>query len=265
VAEVATIILAVNNESKARDPQVVLGQASGFQVPVPLLAVIFDMDGVLFDTEQLARELWRDVFADYGIKPPDELYRQAIGRSIAGTMQLFDEAFGDCIDIQELDEKQEALYRKCISQTLPIKPGVFELLDWLRVRQVPTAVASSTYHAEVEGMLTRNGLRAYFSAVIGGDEVAVSKPAPDIFLKAADELGVDPAYCLAIEDSNNGLRAAQAAGMSTVMVPDLIAPAEVDADLSYQVCASLVDLREELEQVGSGSATTDSCCGDRRR
>jgi HAD superfamily hydrolase (TIGR01509 family) len=202
-------------------------------------AVIFDMDGVIFDTERLARELWEKVFADYGYTLTDDCFKSVIGRTIEDTMQIFEDAFGHDIPIQEMDEKQEALYQDYINKPLPFKPGVFELIAYLDAHNLPKAVGSSTYTDQVKGILARNDILQHFQAVVGGDEVKQGKPCPDIFLKAAEQLGVAPKDCLVLEDSENGIKAANNAGIPVLMIPDLIPPEDIAPAAHFSVVQSL--------------------------
>ena len=209
-------------------------------------AVIFDMDGVLFDTEQLSRRLWREVFERYGIDFSDELFLKLIGRTMDAVYKTLALELGSGLPLQEIFDEQEDLYKETTSLPMPLKPGVHELLDWLREQGIPCAVGSSTNHSEVEDTLAINDLRRYFPVVVGGDYVKHGKPAPDIFLKAAEYLQTEPANCLVIEDSNNGLKAAKAAHIPAIMVPDIVGPDEVDPDLQFTVCNSLFDVRDLL-------------------
>jgi len=206
--------------------------------------IIFDMDGVIFDTEVLARRLWQSVFEDYGYSLPDATYKKVIGRTMDAARQVLIDEYGPELPMDIMFDEQDALYRKITAQPISQKPGVIEILEYLKQRNIPCAVGSSTYHEDVENTLCVNGLRDYFATVVGGDYVAQGKPAPDIFLKCAEYLQVEPANCLVIEDSNNGLRAANAAGMRTVMIPDLIPANEIDSDLEFTVCSSLCELKD---------------------
>jgi len=211
-----------------------------------LKAVIFDMDGVIFDSEVLSRRLWREVFTDYGYSFTDETYRKLIGLPMHATYKLLAEIYGPELPIEEMAEKQDRLWQEKMCSPVELKPGVIEILDFLKEKDVPCAVGSSTYHDEVEERLKLSGLRDYFDVVVGGDYVENAKPAPDIFLKCAEYLKVSPADCLVIEDSANGLKAAQAAGIPAVMVPDLIPPSEVDSSIDFTINTSLLELRKLL-------------------
>lgn len=184
---------------------------------------IFDMDGLMFDTERLfLRAFDEAVTPRMGHPFPEEKLRQLIGRS--DSRRLFPELFpGD--SFEECFAIKRAWVADFVEKNgLPIKPGLFQLLDYLKVSGRPMAVASSSGTKLVRGYLERSGTAPYFSAVITGDMVERGKPEPDIFLRAAEALGLPPEACLVFEDSRNGLLAAHAAGIPCVIVPDLVDP-----------------------------------------
>ncbi|MCL2379555.1 MAG: HAD family phosphatase [Coriobacteriia bacterium] len=207
-------------------------------------AVIFDMDGVIFNTEVIARRAWRTVFEKYGFEFTDKTYKKVIGRTMEAAFQILIDEYGPELPMDEMSVKQDVLWQEATQGSIEQKPCVAEILNYLQQQGIPCAVGSSTYHDEVEERLRVNGLRDYFKAVVGGDYVPNAKPAPDIFLKCAEYLKMRPNQCLVIEDSVNGIRAANAAGMQTMMIPDLIPAGEVDNDLDFTVCASLCELKE---------------------
>jgi len=213
-------------------------------------AIIFDMDGVIFNTEVLSRRLWREVFAEYGYDFTDTTYKKLIGRSMPAAYRILAEEYGPELPITELAEKQDRLWQEATTDFVEKKPGIHEILDFLNGISMPCAVGSSTNHIEVEERLALNGLRDYFDVVVGGDYVESAKPAPDIFLKCAEYLKVEPADCLVIEDSVNGLKAAKAAGTQAIMIPDLIPASEAAAEgLDFTTYASLGDLQAHLERL----------------
>jgi HAD superfamily hydrolase (TIGR01509 family) len=207
------------------------------------------MDGVIFDTERLARNLWREVFAAQGYNYSDEEYKKVIGRTMSVTEHILREDYGDKFPIDEMIEEQDSLWRRETANFIDLKPGVIELLDWLRKQEIPCAVGSSTNHEEVLSKLTVNGLRDYFVVVVGGDYVEQGKPAPDIFLKCLEYLELNAIDCLVIEDSRNGLKAACTAGIPALMIPDLISEDDIDSDIDFAVCDSLLELKEQLQQL----------------
>ena len=187
-------------------------------------AVLFDMDGVIFDSEQAVLAVWRELAAELGLEKMEEVFLRCVGTNKARTKEIFRAAY-PALDFARFDgEARRRFHSRWNGGNLPQKPGVRELLRALREQSVPLALASSTETAVVRQELQEAGLLGFFDAVIGGDRVTRSKPDPEIFLRAAASLGAEPARCFVIEDSFNGIRAAAAAGMRPLMVPDLLAP-----------------------------------------
>jgi HAD superfamily hydrolase (TIGR01509 family) len=198
--------------------------------------VIFDMDGLMFDSERLAREAWRAALAERGYALDDGTYARAIGHTAQEARAVFVEAFGADLPVAAVEEDKARRLRALLEPAPPLKPGLHALLDTLDELGLPAAVASATAAAEVRHRLTAAALAERFAVVVGGDEVRAGKPAPDLFLRAADVLGVTPAVCVVLEDSEAGIRAAAAAGMVPVMVPDLVPP----SDECLALCESVV-------------------------
>jgi HAD superfamily hydrolase (TIGR01509 family) len=216
---------------------------------VTVSAIIFDMDGLMFDTERLARDAWRRAMAERGYALDDEVYLTAVGRTVEGACRAFVDAFGPGLPIADIESAKARYLSEMLEPAPPLKDGLLPLLDGLEARGLPMAVASATARAEVERRLAAVGLLVRFGAVVGGDEVARGKPAPDLFLLAAERLGASPAECLVFEDSEAGVTAAAAAGMAVVMVPDLVEPSSSARALARAVLPSLEDA---LAVVGAG-------------
>ena len=206
--------------------------------------VVFDMDGVLFDTERLCMEGWLVLSEQYGISDMEKFYPMCIGRNNTDTKALVLEHYGSNFPYEQFCRETSLWFHDWIDKNgLPVKEGVRELLDFLKEYDWNVGIASSTRCQSVIGHLERAGLIDYFSVIVGGDMVEHSKPQPDIYLMACEKLGVPPAQCYAIEDSPNGIRAAHRAGMKPIMVPDLLPPDEEMTRLSYKI---FKDLREVL-------------------
>lgn len=207
------------------------------------LAVIFDMDGLMLDTETLAREAWFNTMHEFGIDLTDAVYLQVLGTTGARTREIFQEAYGADIPIDAMYARKQQLIDEAIAQgRIAAKPGLLALLDWLDAHGIPKAVGSSTYREWVLKKLTAAGIAQRFEVIVGGDEVQHGKPAPDIFLRCAEIMGVQPANCVVLEDSDNGVRAAHAAGMRCIIVPDLKPPADDVLPLADAVVDSLDDV-----------------------
>lgn len=209
------------------------------------MAVIFDMDGVIFDSERLVVETWVEVAKKYGIEGIEEACAACVGINAQATELKMKEIYGEEFLYQEYKKEASALYHERYDDgRLPTKPGIRELLEFLHANNIRTAVASSTRRAVVEQEIRDAGLAPFFQKIICGDMVERSKPAPDIFLKAAEELGVAPEICYVIEDSYNGIRGAHAAGMHPIMVPDMLPPTDEMEKLAEQIFPSLFEVKE---------------------
>lgn len=215
--------------------------------PAPIAAVIFDMDGLMLDTERLARAAWERAFAERGLRIDDAVYYRVIGRTSPDTRRIFGEAYALAPDVvEDIARRKTAFLLASYERDIPVKPGLIELLAWLDARGVPRAVATSTLRELALHKLGKAGLAGGFRAIVCGDDVARGKPAPDIFLLAAHRLGARPEACAVLEDSEPGIRAARAAGMRAILVPDQAPPAPEAAALAHHVCASLADARDVL-------------------
>ena len=221
-------------------------------------AVIFDMDGVIFDSERVICDLWIEYAKEVGLEGVDTLIYKCIGITDVATMGLFKEQFGEDFDYRSHKQViSKRFHEKYDGGKLPTKPGIRELLEYLKKNGVVTALASSTRKPVVEMELGDAGLLKYFDLVIGGDMISKSKPDPEIFLLTAGALegmqlvpaGTKDEEFVVIEDSFNGIRAAHAAGMTPIMVPDLLKPDEEIKGLCYKLFDSLFDVKEFFEEV----------------
>ena len=206
-------------------------------------AVIFDMDGLLFDTEALYQEAILLAAGEGGHEVALDVFNRTVGLPWAQSRTLLLSHFGDAFPV---DDFQEAWVRHfwVIAETrLALKPGALELLDTLDQFRLPRAIATSSFRRTVERHLTAYNLMGRFAEIVGHGDYERGKPAPDPFLKAAARLGVEPDLCLALEDSHNGVRAASSAGMMTIMVPDLLEPTDEIRGLCTFVVRDLHEVR----------------------
>jgi HAD superfamily hydrolase (TIGR01509 family) len=187
-------------------------------------AVIFDMDGLIFDTETLYQEAFTAAARLGGHDLPEAVLQSAIGVPWARSRISIQAHMGPDFPVDQYYEQMVGQFEALAATELQLKPGVVELLDLLDQLRMPRCIATSSAHDTVQSHLGAHSLAGRFHAVIGHGDYAASKPAPDPFLTAAKRLGVNPALCLALEDSHNGVRSASAAGMMTIMVPDLLGP-----------------------------------------
>jgi HAD superfamily hydrolase (TIGR01509 family) len=209
----------------------------------PFSAVVFDMDGTLLDTEMVFREIVFEVATGLGFEMTDPIHHAMVGSSHEATNALLVEAYGVSFPYTMFDEQCRVQMRARMEQAVPVKAGVHELLAELKARRIPTAVATSSRAAHALAHLSAAGILGTFEAVVTRDDVINPKPHPEPYLTATGRLGFDPAHCLAVEDSHAGVRAASAAGLQTIMVPDLVDPSDEITALCTAVMGSLHDLR----------------------
>lgn len=187
-------------------------------------AVIFDMDGVIFDSEKAVLGVWKGIAAEWGLKEIERVFLRCVGTTKTRTREILREEYPE-LDFEHFDQTvRERFLARYGGGRLPLKPGTREVLAALQGSGTALALASSTRTVTVRRELEEAGLLDLFSVVVGGDAVTRSKPDPEIFLEAAKRLGEEPKDCFVIEDSFNGVRAAYAGGFRPVMVPDLLPP-----------------------------------------
>ena len=185
-------------------------------------AVIFDMDGVIFDTEKVYLDIWIEVFEKYGYKMTKELYVNVMGTGRKNVIKTFLENFGDDLPIEKMyEEKDNQLFYIIENQGIPLKKGVKELFSMLKEKNYKIALATSAKRERVEKQIKDKWLKESFDAIVCGDDVEKGKPSPDIFLKAAKEIDVEAKDCFVVEDSPAGIKAAFSGGMKGIHVEDL--------------------------------------------
>ena len=212
-------------------------------------AVIFDMDGVIFDSERLVLEGWQEIAAKYGIKGIEEVLPRCLGVNAQATREIFREYYGQDFPYDEYKKEASALFHSRYGNgKLPLKPGVKELLSYLKENGYLVGLASSTRQAIVEQEIRDAGLMPYFDNLVCGDMLKRSKPEPDIYLKACENLDVEPRMAIAVEDSYNGIRSAKRAGMVPVMVPDMVQPDEEMRSLAHKICKDLFEVKNWISE-----------------
>lgn len=209
----------------------------------PFQAAIFDMDGTILDTEAVFRTIVFEVCTDLGFEMTDAVHHSMVGSSHEHTNRLLVEAYGVSFPYALFDERCRVIMTERTRTGVPVKPGARELIEDLRQRGIPTAVATSSRRPHASHHLSAAGLLELFDTVVTRDDVVHPKPHPEPYLTAARRLGMDPRQCLALEDSNAGVRAAHAAGMQTVMVPDLVHPSPDTRALGIAVVENLDQVR----------------------
>ena len=215
--------------------------------PRTVRAVIFDMDGLLFDSESVYRDAMMATARDAGFEMPEALFLKLVGIPWAGNVTLLLEHYGADFDHEAFRKEATRRFHIVADAEICLKAGVVEILDALDALDLPRAIATSSMPHTVQHHLGQHGLLDRFDAFVAQGDYARGKPAPDPFLTAAARLGVAPADCLALEDSHNGVRAAHAAGMMTVMVPDLLRATEEMETLCVRIARDLHEVRELLE------------------
>lgn len=213
-------------------------------------AVVFDMDGVLFDTERLSTICWAKVAEQMGIDNIQEARLGCVGLNHNDGTALLLRRYGKDFPVEDFFAATRSEMTRMMDENgIPLKPGVREILEALQQREVPVAICSSTQVERIRSHLKRAGLtEQYFEAIIGGDLVVHSKPEPDIYLKACEALNLRPQCCMAVEDSPNGIRSAHRAGMQVVMVPDLIPPTAELLEMCFRKEDSLITLLSYLHE-----------------
>lgn len=213
-----------------------------------LKAVIFDMDGVIFDTERICLESWKQAGAKYGINDIDEFFPSCIGSNSDVTRQLFLERYGEDFPYTQFRADAAVIFRQySIPDGFPKKKGVINLLTYLKDNGIKSGLASSTALDLVKNELADAGLLHFFDVVIGGDCVTHSKPHPEIFLRCMELLNAKKETSLIIEDSYNGIKAASAAGIRCIMVPDLLPPTNETNAIAWKTLSSLDEVAYILQ------------------
>jgi HAD superfamily hydrolase (TIGR01509 family) len=214
--------------------------------------VIFDMDGLMLDTERLAIPAWQEAKDAIGVDFDMSLLDAMVGRNYQDCRAMIRARHGDAFPTDRLMEAWRVAYDAIVERDgVAIKHGLIGLLDWLEEQDIPKAVATSTRRSRAIPKLANAGLATRFAALVGGDEVSRGKPAPDIFLLAAERLGAPPSSCVVLEDSAPRVRAALAAGMSPIMVPDQHAPPPDIVESATLVLPTLEHVREHMKRAAA--------------
>ena len=213
-----------------------------------IVAVLFDMDGTLIDTEKYYRVFWPKAMAEFGYHMTDEqvLSMRSLGRPFAPAR--LKEWFGEELDYYAVRARRtEMMEAQLDIDGIQLKPGAVEILEELRRRGILAAVATATPPERTEKYLGLTGIRPYFSKIISATQVKEGKPSPDIYLYACEQLGLAPEECMAVEDAPNGILAAYRAGLRVVMVPDQTQPTEELQGMLYANVDRLDDLTRCLD------------------
>lgn len=210
-------------------------------------AVVFDMDGVLLDSERITRIMWKKAAEEYAAEDIETAVRECTGRSVDDTCDYLHERYGQDFPAREFRMRCSELFHEYVDVNgLPLMRYAPEILAYLKDAGYVLALASSTRQETVRKELKAAGLIDYFKTITCGDMVTHSKPNPEIYLAACRSIRIAPADCVAVEDSPNGIISAYRAGMKPVMVPDQIQPTAELRNLLFRLCSSLEGLRDFL-------------------
>ena len=212
--------------------------------PRPVKAVVFDMDGLLVDTEVVYREAMRATALAEGREFTDEFFLTLVGHSWPVNAAMLTDLYGAGFDPEAFKDEAMRRFHDLLEAEVALKAGVLEILDLLDELALPRAIATSSGRPAVDHHIGGHGLLDRFHAIKAAGDYERAKPAPDPYLRAAEALGVEPRFCLALEDSHNGVRAAAAAGMMTVMVPDLLDPTEEMHSLCIRIARDLHEVAD---------------------
>ncbi|WP_018700167.1 HAD family hydrolase [Amorphus coralli] len=217
-------------------------------------ALIFDMDGLLLDTEGVYKRSWAAAASELGFDLTDEIFMTLIGITIADCEKRLVQTFGDQFPLDRFRDDARTRYEAIVeAEGIPLKPGVHAALDWAARRNVPCGIGTSTRTDEARDRLKRHAMLDRFAVVVGGDQISRGKPDPETFLRVAEVLAHPPAACLVFEDAHSGVLAARAAGMSVALIPDLLpATPEIAAQASgvFPSLQDAVDWLSTLPEAG---------------
>lgn len=215
-------------------------------------AVVFDMDGVIFDTERVYMEEWDEVFKKYGYKFKPSVYLDLMGTGRKNVRRVFKEVFGEDLPLDDMYKDKDAMIFETIRKgDLPIKKGAVELLDFLRKNGYKIALATSAIRERLDIQIKINNMHEKFDAMVCGDDITKSKPNPEIFIKAAEKLGVLPEECIVVEDSAAGIKGAHDGKMTAFHVEDLKVPDDDILRYAHKTFKNLDEIREYLSQICS--------------
>ena len=216
---------------------------------MPIRAIIFDKDGTLHDTEKVYMQAWKAAAEEFNVPDIENTVRDCTGTTIPWIAEYWAKKYPD-IPFEDYLPRRQHYYFGILEQGVPVKEGAHEVLSYLKAQGYKVGMATSTPWDTVKDHLERTDMTGYFDTIVTGDMIEHGKPAPDIYLLAAQRLGVDSAECIGVEDSMSGVRSIHAAGMRAVMIPDMIQPTpEVEALVWKKLTeiSQLIPLLEGME------------------
>lgn len=204
-------------------------------------AVLFDMDGLIFDTEGICKTSWQNAVSEQGLVLTDDYYQRFIGTQDVQCEQLLVDAFGERLDMARFRLVRDTMLEAERKKGVKFKAGFEDIFSELKGRSLQCALVTSSALPQVEHHFAGSDYLQYFNTIITAEKVENGKPAPDCYRMACEQLDIDPVHCLVLEDSNNGMRAGLNAGCHAVMIPDLLGP---DADVAERATAVIASLSE---------------------
>ena len=224
-------------------------------MPPPFYAVIFDLDGVLADSEPWWNQIDAKLLAEHGVSYHGEYHRNVLGVSYRLAVEFYKNAFHISASVEELMRRRGEIATDFFANRVGLFPSAKTTLEQLREMKLHLAVATSSVSASARPFLERTGIRSLFSVVVTGDEVQQGKPHPDIYLRAAKKLGISPEACLVIEDSLAGIAAGKAANMRVAAIPDrrFVDPREYEKEANY-VLGSLSEIPDLIRRVNAAAS-----------
>ena len=209
---------------------------------------VLDMDGLMIDSEKIVYENWSKMMADNGYPYSLDIYKTTLGKRKAEVEKIYMTLYGKDFPYWDFADKSHIMYLDRLNtKGIPVKPGLFELLDYLKENKIKIALATSTSRETATKNLEVCGVLKYFDELVCGNDVKNGKPHPEVFFTAAKKLGLDPSDCVAYEDSLTGIESAHRAGMITVMVPDFLQPTEEIKPMINKLCNTLDESIEFLK------------------
>lgn len=212
-----------------------------------LRLVILDMDGLMFDTERMSLSSWREAASDFGLDLTEYFLFSMMGKNRNGIMNLFNREFGPNVFEQVNERKNTIMWNRIKTEGVIPKKGLLELLSFLEEHGILRAVATSSPDITANRYLNYANITSRMNAVITGDQVEMGKPAPDIFIKALQWFNCAPENALVLEDSKNGLLAANAAGIKCILVPDIVKPDSESLTKAYFVAEDLLEVKNLIK------------------
>ena len=213
-------------------------------------AIVFDMDGLLFDSERIVQRSWEEAGNQLGLEHMGETIYHTLGMNLAERNHYFRNTIAKDFPCEEFAKQARIWFYKIVNEEgLPMKNGARELLEYGKANGYRMAIATSSRREYALKNLKAAKIYDFFDAGVFGDMVQHAKPDPEIYLKACDSIGAAPANCIALEDAPAGIRAAYAAGMKPIMIPDLVAPTPEIEALLYETCDTLLGVIGILEKL----------------